>query len=45
VFDAGFRITYFDCRDYHDETDVYSQCPDDKLVLKFSGLEILAEKS
>ena len=44
IEDAGFRITYFDCRDYHDETNVYSQCPGDKLILKFSGLEILAEK-
>ena len=41
---AGFRISHFDCRDYHDETDAFSQIPGDNLSLKFSGLEISAEK-
>ena len=41
---AGFRVTHFDCRDYHDETDAFSQKPGDNLSLKFSGLEISAEK-
>ena len=44
VEDVGFRITDFDCRGYHDETDAFSQNPDDKLILKFLGVEILAEK-
>jgi len=41
---AGFRITHFDCKDYHDETDAFSQNPGDNLSLKFTGLEISAEK-
>ena len=44
VEDAGFRITHFDCRDYHDETDAFSQTPGDNLSLKFAGLEIVSEK-
>ena len=45
VKSAGFSITHYDCRDYHDETDAFSQKPGDNLSLKFSGLEISAEKS
>lgn len=41
---VGFQITHFDCRDYHDETDAFSQNPGENLSLKFAGLEILAEK-
>jgi len=45
VQDAGFRIIHFDCRDYCDETDAFSQTPGDIISLKFKGLEISAEKS
>jgi hypothetical protein len=41
---AGFRITHFDCKDYHDETDAFRQHPRDNLSLKLTGLEISAEK-
>ena len=44
VASTGFRITHFECREYHDETDAFSQNPGDNLSLKFSGLEIAAEK-
>ena len=44
VKDAGFRILHFDCREYCDETDVFSQIPGDIISLKFKGLEIVAEK-
>ena len=42
---AGFRLIYFDCRNYCDETDAFSQNQGDILSLKFKGLEIVAEKS
>ena len=42
---VGFRITHFDCRNYCDETDAFSQNQGDILSLKFKGLEIVAEKS
>ena len=42
---VGFRITHFDCRNYCDETDAFSQNQGDILSLKFKGLEIIAEKS
>ena len=42
---AGFRIIHFDCRNYWDETDAFSQNQGDILSLKFKGLEIIAEKS
>jgi len=42
---AGFRIIHFDCRNYCDETDAFSQNQGDILSLKFKGLEIIAEKS
>ena len=42
---AGFRIIHFDCRNYCDETDAFSQNQGDILSLKFKGLEIVAEKS
>ena len=45
VEDAKFRITHFDCREYCDETDAFSQNPGDIISLKFKGLEITAEKS
>ena len=45
VQDAGFRIIHFDCRDYCDETDAFSQNSGDIISLKFKGLEIVAEKS
>ena len=45
VQDAGFRIIHFDCRDYCDETDAFSQNPGEVISLKFKGLEIVAEKS
>ena len=41
---VGFRITHFDCRNYCDETDAFSQNQGDILSLKFKGLEIVAEK-
>jgi len=41
---AGFRITHFDCRNYCDETDAFSQNQGDILSLNFKGLEIVAEK-
>jgi len=44
VKDAGFRILNFDCREYCDETDAFSQIPGDTISLKFKGLEIVAEK-
>jgi hypothetical protein len=44
VEDAGFRIINFDCKEYFDETDVFSQNPGDMISLKFKGLEIIAEK-
>ena len=44
VESVGFRVTYFNSRDYHDETDAFSQKPGDNLSLKFVGLEISAEK-
>jgi hypothetical protein len=44
IQDVGFRITYFDCREYCDETDAFSQNKGDILSLKFKGLEIVAEK-
>ncbi|HAX47117.1 MAG TPA: hypothetical protein DCX78_09880, partial [Nitrospina sp.] len=44
VASTGFRITHFECREYHDETDAFSQNPGDNLSLKFVGLEIAAEK-
>ena len=42
---VGFRITHFDCRNYCDETDAFSQNQGDILSLKFKGIEIVAEKS
>ena len=42
---AGFRLIHFDCRNYCDETDAFSQNQGDILSLKFKGLEIVAEKS
>ena len=39
------EITHFDCREYCDETDAFSQNPGDIISLKFKGLEIAAEKS
>ena len=42
---VGFRIIHFDCRNYCDETDAFSQNQGDILSLKFKGLEIVAEKS
>ena len=45
VEDAGFRITHFECREYFDETDAFSQNPGDMISLKFKGLEIFAEKA
>jgi len=42
---AGFRIIHFDCRNYCDETDAFSQNQGDILSLKFKGIEIVAEKS
>ena len=42
---VGFRITHFDCRNYCDETDAFSQNQGDILSLKFKGFEIVAEKS
>ena len=44
VKDTGFRITHFNCRNYHDETDAFSQNSGDNLSLQFAGLEISAEK-
>lgn len=44
VESAGFRITHFDCREYHDVTDAFSQNPGVNLSLEFTGLEIAAEK-
>jgi len=41
---AGFRIIHFDCRNYCDETDAFSQNQGDILSLKFKGIEIVAEK-
>ena len=45
VEDTGFRVTHFDCGEYCDETDAFSQNPGDIISLKFKGLEITAEKS
>jgi hypothetical protein len=42
---VGFRLIHFDCRNYCDETDAFSQNQGDILSLKFKGLEIVAEKS
>ena len=42
---AGFRIIHFDCRNYCDETDAFSQNQGDILSLKFKGFEVVAEKS
>ncbi len=42
---VGFRIIHFDCRNYCDDTDAFSQNQGDILSLKFKGLEIVAEKS
>lgn len=44
ITEAGFKLTGFDCHEYLDETDAFSQYPDDVLPLKFIGVEILAEK-
>ncbi len=41
---AGFKLTGFDYHEYLDETDAFSQYPEDVLPLKFVGMEILAEK-
>ncbi|KMP12026.1 hypothetical protein UZ36_02350 [Candidatus Nitromaritima sp. SCGC AAA799-C22] len=41
---SGFRITHSERREYHDETDAYSQNPGETLSLTFTGLEIAAEK-
>lgn len=41
---AGFKLTGFDYHEYLDETDAFSQYPEDTLSLKFIGMEILAEK-
>jgi len=42
---VGFRIIHFDCRNYCDDTDAFSQNQGDILSLKFKGVEIVAEKS
>jgi hypothetical protein len=39
-----FKISQFDTEDYSDETDAYSKNPGLNLLLKFRGLEILAQK-
>ena len=44
VQEAGFRIIHFDCRDYCDETDAFSQNPGDIVSLNFKGFEMVAEK-
>ena len=41
---AGFQVVRLDSNKYLDETDAYSLYPDDKLKLKFTGVEIVAEK-
>jgi hypothetical protein len=44
IQDAGFRITHFDCKEYCDETDAFSQKPGETISLNFKGVEIIAEK-
>ena len=41
---AEFRVTHFDCQEYCDDTDAFSQNLGDIISLKFKGLEIIAEK-
>tara|TARA_B100000686_G_scaffold346168_1_gene432253 strand:+ start:1687 stop:2787 length:1101 start_codon:yes stop_codon:yes gene_type:complete len=42
---AGFRIAHLASNEYLDETDAYSLYPGDNLKLKFTGVEILAERN
>ncbi len=44
IIKTGFKLNGFDSHEYLDETDAFSQYPEDVLPLKFIGLEILAEK-
>ena len=44
VEDAEFRVIHFDCQEYCDDTDAFSQNSGDIISLKFKGLEIIAEK-
>ena len=42
---AGFHIAHFASNEYLDETDAYSLYPGDNLELKFTGVEIMAERN
>lgn len=44
VRQAGFDVSHFDFHEFEDETDAYSQYPGDNLFIKFTGLEIMANK-